>query len=238
MITSIDWEKSRIPQQIATLFGSILIQFLNTYEESANLDKSVLLEAGLVPPKRLLFPQIIDLLLTISNMSDIREINTSDIAKPKLKKLSITLDYVNLTKGINKRQIIGNDIPLHKIGNWSCPYCQLYFKDSNNYLRHLNSPEHNAKLGMSLDVARVTDEEVISRVDEWEEHWQNSKPIKPLFSKSGDSEILSSNIEKPQTETLGSISIIPENEIPKESGVNEEETEYEEEYYEEETEES
>ena len=102
-----------------------------------------------------------------------------------LKPLNVSLEHIKLSRGINKRTVIGANIPTDKIGQWSCPICQLYFKDSNVYLKHLTSPEHNAKLGMSLEPVPVTDEEVIQRVQQWEDFYIKGIPVPPLF-QSGD----------------------------------------------------
>ena len=104
-----------------------------------------------------------------------------------LKPLNVSLENLKLSKGINRRKIIGENIPTDKIGHWSCPVCQLYFKDSNVYLKHLTSPEHNEKLGMSLEIQPTTDEEVIKRVQQWEDFYIKGIPVPPIY-KSGDAE--------------------------------------------------
>ena len=101
-----------------------------------------------------------------------------------LKPLNVSLEKINLSRGINKRKIIGENVPTDKIGNWSCPICQLYFKDSNVYLKHLTSPEHNEKLGMSLAIQPTTDEEVIQRIQQWEDFYIKGIPVPPLYQSS------------------------------------------------------
>jgi hypothetical protein len=100
-----------------------------------------------------------------------------------LKPLTARASFVELTNGINRRKVIGENIPLSHIGHYSCPVCQLYFKDSSVYLRHLNSPEHNAKMGMSLKVAEVTDDEVLARVEQWEDFYTMNIPVPPLYTE-------------------------------------------------------
>lgn len=99
----------------------------------------------------------------------------------ELRPLVAREDFVELSRGINKRKVIGDDVPLSKIGNYSCPACQLYFKDSSVYLKHLNSPEHNEKIGMSMKVMPVTDDEVLERVQQWEDFYTMNKPVPPLY---------------------------------------------------------
>ena len=117
-----------------------------------------------------------------------------------LKPLNVSLEHINLSRGINKRKIIGENIPTDKIGNWSCPICQLYFKDSNVYLKHLTSPEHNEKLGMSLAVQPATDEEVIQRIQQWEDFYIKGIPVPPLY-QSGDQNDSTSALTSKQLET-------------------------------------
>ena len=88
----------------------------------------------------------------------------------ELKPLE-ALDFLDLARGIGKRRVVGDDVPFDKIGNYSCPTCELYFKSSAAYLRHLNSPEHNLKKGMSMKVAPTTDEEVFLRLQQWEDFY-------------------------------------------------------------------
>ena len=99
----------------------------------------------------------------------------------KLAPLTPHLDVVELSKGIGRRQIIGENVPISQIGNYSCPICGLFFKDSNKYLTHLNSPEHNRRAGMSMVIEKVSDEEVISRVQDWVDYYTIGKPIQPLY---------------------------------------------------------
>lgn len=99
----------------------------------------------------------------------------------ELKPLVAREDFVELSRGINKRKVIGYDVPLSKIGNYSCPVCELYFKDSAVYLKHLNSREHNEKMGMSMKVMTVTDDEVIQRVQQWEDFYTMDKPVPQLY---------------------------------------------------------
>lgn len=107
-----------------------------------------------------------------------------DISIKDLKPLSARTEFTDLTKDMNKRKIIGENIPIHKIGQYTCTVCQLYFKDSNNYLKHLNSPEHNAMCGMSLKLAPTTDEEVFERVDQWESYYTQGIPVPPLYKEA------------------------------------------------------
>lgn len=114
--------------------------------------------------------------------------------KPEnLKPLSARTDFADLTKDINKRKIIGENIPISKIGQYTCAVCQLYFKDSNSYLRHLNSPEHNEKCGMSLKLAPVTDEEVFERVDQWESYYTQGITVPPLYKEAEEYEMVEMN---------------------------------------------
>lgn len=106
-----------------------------------------------------------------------------------LKNLVTRTDFVDLARGINKRKVIGEDVPLDKIGHYSCPVCQLYFRDSYRYLRHLNSPEHNAKLGMSMKVAETTDEDVLNRIQQWENYYEKGIEVPPIYREEIASEI-------------------------------------------------
>ena len=99
-----------------------------------------------------------------------------------LRPLVARQDFVKLSQNINKRQVIGDNVPMSKIGNYSCPVCQLYFKDSSVYLKHLNSPEHNEKMGMSMDVMPATDEDVLRRVEQWEAFYTTGQPVPPLYT--------------------------------------------------------
>ena len=100
-----------------------------------------------------------------------------------LKPLVAREDFVELSKGINKRKVIGDDVPISKIGQYSCPICQLYFKDSSVYLKHLNSPEHNKNMGVSMKVMEVTDEQVVQRVAQWEDFYTSNTPVPPLYKE-------------------------------------------------------
>ena len=114
----------------------------------------------------------------------------------KLSKLNITLDYIDITKDLNKRIIIGDDVPLYKIGIFSCPICKLFFKDSIVYLKHLNSKEHNKQMGMSLEVEESTPEDVSKRLEQWENFYQNGVPVPPLFNKEGVDEYTAPDMVK------------------------------------------
>lgn len=114
----------------------------------------------------------------------------------KLSKLNVTLDYIDITKDLNKRVIVGDDIPLYKIGIFSCPICKLFFKDSIVYLKHLNSKEHNREIGMSLEVEESTPEEIAQRLDQWENFYQKGIPVPPLFSKEGVDEYKAPDMTK------------------------------------------
>jgi hypothetical protein len=107
--------------------------------------------------------------------------STDPSSSTALKPLTARASFVALTDGINRRKVIGENIPLARIGHYSCPACQLYFKDSTVYLRHLNSPEHTAALGMSLKVADATDAEVLARVEQWENFYSMNIPVPPLY---------------------------------------------------------
>ena len=100
-----------------------------------------------------------------------------------LQPLVAREDFVKLSQNINKRQVIGENVPLSKIGNYPCPVCELYFKDSSVYLKHLNSPEHNQKMGMSMKVMPATDEDVIKRVQDWENFYTAGTPVPPLYNR-------------------------------------------------------
>jgi hypothetical protein len=101
-----------------------------------------------------------------------------------LKPLVARDSFVELTAGLNRRKVIGEDIPLSRIGHYSCPACRLHFKDSSVYLRHLNSPEHNAAIGMSLQPAATTDDEVLARVEQWENFYATGCPVPPLYDEA------------------------------------------------------
>ena len=106
------------------------------------------------------------------------------IDQSKLKNLNVNLENIRLSRGINKRKVIGENVPTEQIGQWSCPVCKLFFKDSNVYLKHLTSPAHNEKLGMSLKVEPVTDEDVIKRVNQWDDFYIKGIPVPPLYKSS------------------------------------------------------
>jgi len=112
-----------------------------------------------------------------------RELKKIEENAPKgpLKPLVANLDNINLTKGLNKREVYGQDVPINQIGQWSCPVCRLFFRNSSIYLNHLTSPEHNEKMGMSMKVPDTTDEEVISRVAQWEEFYSTGKEVPSLY---------------------------------------------------------
>jgi hypothetical protein len=101
----------------------------------------------------------------------------------ELRPLRARESFVELAEGINRRKVIGDNVPLSKIGHYSCPVCELYFKDSSVYLRHLNSPQHNQKMGMSLRVRPVTDDEVLERVRQWEDFYMTGTPVPRLFDE-------------------------------------------------------
>lgn len=106
-----------------------------------------------------------------------------------LKHLTTRNDFVDLSHNINKRKVIGDDVPLDKIGQFSCPVCQLYFRDSTVYLKHLNSPEHNKKLGMSMHVAPTTDEQVATRIKQWEDFYTLGKEVPHIYREATAAEI-------------------------------------------------
>ncbi|KAH0792131.1 Zinc finger matrin-type protein 2 [Histomonas meleagridis] len=108
----------------------------------------------------------------------------------QLSSLAPHVTFVDVNKGINKVKMIGENVPISKIGQFSCPICQLYFRNSTVYLRHLNSPEHNQKMGMSMKIAEVTDEQVMLRVQQWEDFYTQGKPVPPLYKESREMEIL------------------------------------------------
>lgn len=112
-----------------------------------------------------------------------------------LRPLQVNLDYIHLAQGIGKQKVIGDNIPFEKIGNYSCPVCELYFKNSQSYLVHLTSPEHNQKMGMNMKVLPATDEEVLQRIQQWEEFYATGKEVPPLFhaAKEQDPSVENSN---------------------------------------------
>ena len=77
-------------------------------------------------------------------------------------------DPIDLTSAVQTKKVITDNIPQSKIGQFYCKPCNISFKSSETYLKHLNSKEHNEKVGMSMEVAPTTDEEVIERVNYWE----------------------------------------------------------------------
>jgi hypothetical protein len=101
-----------------------------------------------------------------------------------LKPLVARDSFAELATGLNRRKVIGEDIPLSRIGHYSCPVCRLHFKDSSVYLRHLNSPDHNAKMGMSLKPAETTDDEVLARVEQWEDFYATGRAVPPLYDEA------------------------------------------------------
>lgn len=120
----------------------------------------------------------------------------------KLGYLDVNLDNIKLSQDVNKRRIYGDNIPYDKIGHWICPVCELYFRDSNKYMKHLNSPEHNAKLGMSLKVRPTTDEEVLRRVQQWEDFYIKGIPVPPLFKEDKSIEIDENTNQAQNTEEI------------------------------------
>ena len=106
-----------------------------------------------------------------------------------LNYLTTRTDFVDLSHNVNKRKVIGDDVPLDKIGQYSCPVCQLYFRDSTVYLKHLNSPEHNKKLGMSMQVAPTTDDQVALRIQQWEDFYARGIEVPPIFREATAAEI-------------------------------------------------
>lgn len=94
-------------------------------------------------------------------------------------------DFVDLNQSVNKRRVIGENVPISKIGHFSCPVCELYFRDSSVYLRHLNSPEHNARMGMSMRIAPASDEQVLERVAQWEDFYTRGRPVPQLYAAEG-----------------------------------------------------
>ena len=123
--------------------------------------------------------------------------------KQGLNNLVSRTDFVDLTHGINKRRLIGEDVPLEKIGHFSCPVCQLYFRDSTRYLKHLNSPEHNKKMGMSMKVQNCTDEQVFLRIQQWEDFYTQGKEVPPIYREYREdmNEIGYSNQDKDSQES-------------------------------------
>ena len=93
-------------------------------------------------------------------------------------------DFVDLNKNVNERRVIGENVPISKIGHFSCPVCQLYFRNSTVYLKHLNSPEHNEKMGMSMKIEDVTDEQVLERINQWEDFYTQNKPVPMLYKNA------------------------------------------------------
>ena len=109
--------------------------------------------------------------------------------KPKTNKNALVHliphnDFVDLNKNVNERRVIGENVPISKIGHFSCPVCQLYFRNSTVYLKHLNSPEHNEKMGMSMKIEDVTDEQVLERINQWEDFYTQNKPVPMLYKNA------------------------------------------------------
>ncbi|EAY06858.1 Zinc finger, C2H2 type family protein [Trichomonas vaginalis G3] len=161
----------------------------------------------------------------------------------KLKNLNVNLENIKLSKGINKRRIYGSNIPFTKIGQWVCPVCEIYFRDSALFLKHLNSPEHNAKLGMSLKVKQVSDEEVLQRVQQWEDFYIKGIPVPPIYREAkpedDDASKLSEEVhfkfvpsfsEPNQAPQQPKVEPEPEKSSPKQENVKAEEEDAEEEY--------
>ncbi|OHT09762.1 Zinc finger matrin-type protein 2 [Tritrichomonas foetus] len=105
------------------------------------------------------------------------------ISTKPLNNLVSRTDFVDLSHGINKRRVIGENVPIDKIGHFSCPVCQLFFRDSSIYLKHLNSPEHNQKMGMSMKVVPTTDEQVLLRLKQWEDFYTRGIEVPPMYKE-------------------------------------------------------
>lgn len=74
-------------------------------------------------------------------------------------------EEISLDNNLGKIQILTLKTPKEQQGGYYCEICDCVLKDSQTYLDHINGKNHNRMLGFSMNVKKVTVDEVKKKLE-------------------------------------------------------------------------
>lgn len=74
-------------------------------------------------------------------------------------------EEISLDKNLGKVHILTLKTPKEQQGGYYCEICDCVLKDSQTYLDHINGKNHNRMLGFSMNVKKVTVDEVKKKLE-------------------------------------------------------------------------
>ncbi|PSN60966.1 hypothetical protein BS50DRAFT_161434 [Corynespora cassiicola Philippines] len=86
---------------------------------------------------------------------------------PDQKDLEARASRLDVTSNLGKTTIVGGNAVGRRgrfAGAYYCEHCDLNFRDNIQYVEHLNSPQHLARAGQTMDVRRASASEVRERL--------------------------------------------------------------------------
>jgi U4/U6.U5 tri-snRNP component SNU23 len=87
------------------------------------------------------------------------------IMKGPSENLKTRSGDLGLESKLSGRLVIDTTSSMPQQGGFFCEVCDCLLRDSRAYLDHINGRSHNRMLGMTMNVAKVTVERVIAKME-------------------------------------------------------------------------